>query len=200
MSNSFFVPFERLILFFIAVVIFLCCFFIPAIYAGQFPDDGSDVNYSFTLNASKYLWPTPGYTSINSYFGKRYSPTAGASSYHKGVDIGAPQGTNLLAVVSGKITFAQFLGGGGYTITLTNGNMKFTYCHVSPNFLVSVGDSLVDGQVIGQVGPKYVYDVIGNPYHDSTGKPTNGATTGCHLHITFKVDGNTVNPLNYIDV
>ncbi len=62
----------------------------------------------------------------------------GASSFHKGRDIGAPEGTKLYAVCDGKITFANFLGGGGYTITLTRDDMKITYCHVSPNFLVSV--------------------------------------------------------------
>ena len=62
----------------------------------------------------------------------------GASSFHKGIDIGAPEGTKLYATCDGEITFASFLGGGGYTITLSKDNMKITYCHVSPNFLVSV--------------------------------------------------------------
>ncbi len=62
----------------------------------------------------------------------------GASSFHKGLDIGAPEGTKLYASCDGKITFADFLGGGGYTITLSKDNMKITYCHVSPKFLVSV--------------------------------------------------------------
>ncbi|MCI9000226.1 MAG: M23 family metallopeptidase [Clostridia bacterium] len=62
----------------------------------------------------------------------------GASSFHKGIDIGAPEGTKLYAICDGEITFADFLGGGGYTITLSKENMKITYCHVSPDFLVSV--------------------------------------------------------------
>lgn len=62
----------------------------------------------------------------------------GASSFHKGIDIGAPQETKLYAICDGEITFVDFLGGGGYTITLLANNMKITYCHVSPNFLVSV--------------------------------------------------------------
>ena len=62
----------------------------------------------------------------------------GASSFHKGIDIGAPEGTKLYAICDGKITFADFLGGGGYTITLSKEDMKITYCHVSGNFLVSV--------------------------------------------------------------
>ena len=71
---------------------------------------------------------------------------------------------------------------GGYTITLTdentlNGEIKYTYCHCNPNFIVSKGDYVYKGQVIGNVGPKYVYGVPGNQYKDFNGKPTNGATT-----------------------
>ncbi len=94
-----------------------------------------------------------GYTTINSYFGKRNSPTAGATSYHKGIDIGAPKGSNLIAVCDGKITFTGFLGGGGYTITLSVNNMKITYCHVSPNYIVQVGDIVKKGQVIRSCWP-----------------------------------------------
>ena len=137
-----------------------------------------------------------GYTTINSYFGHRTSPTSGASSYHSGLDIGAPEGSNFIAVTSGTITFTGFLGGGGYTITLTSGNIKFTYCHVSPNYIVKKGDYVVQGQVIGQVGPKNVYGVKGNQYKDENGNPTNGATTGPHLHFGVRIDGNYIDPLN----
>jgi hypothetical protein len=107
-----------------------------------------------------------GYTYITSYFGYRGLPTVGATTYHAGVDIGAPEGSKFIAICDGTITFADFLGGGGYTITLTNDNMKVTYCHVSPNFIVKVGDTVLKGQVIGNVGPKNVYDVKGNQYKD----------------------------------
>lgn len=138
-----------------------------------------------------------GYTRITSYFGKRESPTAGASSYHKGIDVAAPEGSELIAVVDGKITFASFLGGGGYTITLSKDNMKITYCHVSPNYVVKVGDEVKQGQVIGYVGPKNVYGVKGNPYKDENGNPTNGATTGVHLHFGMRIDDEYVNPLDF---
>ncbi len=57
---------------------------------------------------------------INSYFGKRIAPTNGASTFHKGLDIGAPEGFEFVACTNGIISFASFLGGGGYTITLTD--------------------------------------------------------------------------------
>ena len=122
------------------------------------------------FNPNGYVWPIPGYTRISSYFGKRKSPTSGASSSHSGIDIPAPQGTKLIAIHDGEITFRQFLGAGGYTITLSFDNYRVSYCHCDPNFIVSVGDKIKQGQIIGHVGPKYVYGVKGNQYSDSTRK------------------------------
>lgn len=145
-----------------------------------------------------FYWPLPNNHRISSYFGKRVSPTTGASSYHQGIDIPANSGTYFLAIMDSEIIFLGFKGSGGYTIICENNQYKISYCHVSPRFIVNVGDKVIAGQVIGQVGPKNVYDVIGNPYKDSSGNPTNGATTGSHLHITFKVNNTTVNPLDFI--
>ena len=160
-------------------------------------------NINFSLISSSTLgfyWPLPSNHKISSYFGHRVSPTTGASSYHQGIDIPASENTYFLSIMDSKVLSTGFSGSGGYTIVCSSDSFRISYCHVSPNFLVSVGDSLVAGQVIGQVGPKYVYDVVGNPYHDSTGRPTNGSTTGCHLHVTIKLDSNAVNPLDYIEV
>ena len=139
-----------------------------------------------------------GYTRISSYFGKRSSPTAGASSFHQRIDIPAPAGTSLVAVFSGIVTYIGFNGSGGYAIHLENNNLQFIYHHVSPNYIIDIGDYVYSGQIIGQVGPKNVYGVKNNPYKDSNGRPTNGATTGPHLHFTIKKDGKAVNPLDYI--
>ena len=190
MSNSFFKFFSIIFISFILFVLLITCFFVPftSIEDETFP------SYQFQIT-SGYMWPAPGYTQINSYFGRRVSPTAGASSFHKGLDIGAPQGATLIAVTSGKITFTGFLGGGGYTITLSSGNMKFTYCHVSPNYIVKTGELVSKGQIIGHVGPKNVYGVPGNQYTDSSGRPTNGATTGAHLHFGVRVNNEHINPL-----
>ena len=63
--------------------------------------------------------------------------------------------------------------------------------------LLKFGDKVKQGQVIGRVGPKYVYGVPGNQYSDSSGRPTNGATTGCHLHLGIRIDGKYQNPLDF---
>ena len=163
--------------------IFISIFFVPIIQNKNIISSSEKEFIGFDPDG--FLWPLPGYTNISSKFGKRSAPTGGASSFHHGVDIPAPEGTKFVAINDGEITFCSFLGAGGYTITLSFDNYKVTYCHVSPNFIVNVGDFVKQGQVIGYVGPKYVYGVPGNPYFDSSGKPTNGATNGCHLHLRF---------------
>lgn len=194
MSNSFFMPFKIFFIILIIFIILISLFFIPIA-----PDSYyiPNQNITFDISSSGYAWPSPGYTTINSYFGYRSSPTAGASSYHSGIDIGAPEGSTLIAVTSGQITFTGFLGGGGYTITLTSGNIKFTYYHVSPIYIVHEGDYVSQGDVIGYVGPKNVYGVKGNQYKDENGNPTNGATTGPHLHFGVRINGEYANPLSF---
>lgn len=192
MQNSLFKSFYSFLIVLIFLIFFIPCFFFPLFMS-------SDVS-SFFPSSSGYLWPIPDYTTITSFFGKRVSPTAGASSFHKGIDIGAPENTQLIATVSGTITYTGFLGGGGYTITLSpDENTKITYCHVSPNFIVKKGDEVLQGQLIGFVGPMYVDNVPGNQYHDASGRPTNGAMTGTHLHLGVRIDGEYVDPLSLFE-
>ena len=186
--------FKLVLIFIIFLVLFISIFFIPNIEGNYISTDSSEI---ISFNPNGFVWPLPGYTRISSYFGKRKSPTSGTSSSHSGIDIPAPQGTKFIAVADGEITFRQFLGAGGYTITLSFSNFRVSYCHCDPNFIVKVGDQVKQGQVIGHVGPKYVYGVPGNQYHDSAGNPTNGATTGCHLHLGIRIDGKYQNPLNF---
>lgn len=44
---------------------------------------------------------------------------------------------------------------------------------MSPNYIVSIGNTVDSGEKIGNVGPKYVYGIQNNPYRDSNGNPTN---------------------------
>lgn len=110
---------------------------------------------------------------ITSYYGYRKAPTAGASTFHSGIDIGAPEGTKLVAISDGEVITTGWGGSGGYTITIKSGEYTYSYCHSDPNFIVKKGEKVKKGQVIGKVGPKNVYGVAGNPYKDSNGNPTN---------------------------
>ena len=167
---------NKLIYSIIIFSIIICIFFIPVFSSSSNFEcsEKNEINEVIFLGNSNYAWPIPGYTTISSPFGKRKAPTTGASTYHKGVDIPAPEGTNLIATCDGTITFTAFLGGRGYTITLTSlDGIKISYCHVSPNYIVQVGDNIKQGQIIGHVGPKYVYNVSGNTYTDPTNRKTN---------------------------
>lgn len=158
----------------------------------------SSLKISKSTNGS-FIWPVPGNTKISSPFGKRNSPTKFASSFHKGIDIPASPGTNIFAIMSGTVVMAKFNGGGGCTVTIQNGNLFTSYCHVSPNFIVCPGQYVSQGDLIAQVGPKNVYGFADNKYYDSNGNPTNGATTGPHLHLAVRENNEYKNPLDFIN-
>ena len=189
---------SKILIPFISIIVIIPSLFIPTIASSSNLEIiNPKISGNFDMSNSSFYWPVPGYTRISSYFGKRNSPTAGASSFHQGLDIPAPAGTNLVAVFNGIVTYIGFNGSGGYAIHIKSDNLQFIYHHVSPNYKIKIGDFVYSGQVIGHVGPKNVYGIPNNPYKDSSGKPTNGATTGPHLHFTIKKDGKAVNPLNY---
>ena len=66
-----------------------------------------------------------------------------------------------------------FNGANGYTVTVSEGNFSVSYSHVSPNFIVYVGQYIKQGETIANVGPKNVYGIPNNPYRDPYGNPTN---------------------------
>ena len=143
---------NKLIIRLVVFVIIICFLFVPTMSADielKPIEKGEKIFYG-NLN---FAWPIPGYTTISSPFGKRTAPTSGASTFHKGTDIPAPEGTALVATCDGEITFIGFLGGGGYTITITTvDGIKISYCHVSPNYIVIVGQKVEQGEIIGNVG------------------------------------------------
>ncbi len=136
--------------------------------------------------SDNYIWPTKGFNRISSYFGRRKSPTAGASSYHNGIDILANQGTNVCSIQKGKVIFASFSSSGGYMVKIQHeNNLVSSYCHLDEVLFVKKGQIIEAGEVLGKVGPKYL----------SNGK-LNGATTGVHLHFAVMKDNKYINPLD----
>lgn len=167
--------FSFLFIFIITILILSLCLFIPSLseYGYIFSYAPDSYSNSIDISSSNFIWPTPGYTTITSQFGPRKSPTTGRSSFHHGIDIGAPMGTNIIAIFSGTVTFTGFNGANGFTVTITNGNISSSYSHVSPVFLVYKGQHITQGEIVAKVGPKNVYGVPNNPYKDSNGNPTN---------------------------
>ena len=121
----------------------------------------------------KHIRPTTGV--ITSRFGKRKSPTAGASSFHQGLDFGANTGTPIVASQSGTVTFSGDKGGLGRTVVIDHGNgVQTVYGHCS-ELKVKAGDKVDQKQVIALVG-------------------STGVSTGPHLHWEFIVNGQKVDP------
>ena len=188
----------KILSFILILILFLSIFILPFFISNV---DATSIN-AIGLDSSFFAWPIPGYTYISSYYGKRKSPTKGASSFHSGIDIPAPENTPLYAIEEGEIIFCSWGAGGGYTIVLALSNydnIDVSYCHMSPHFNVKLHQKVYKNYCIGYVGPKNVYGINNNPYKDSDGHPTNGATTGTHLHFSIKINGKTTDPLNYFD-
>jgi murein DD-endopeptidase MepM/ murein hydrolase activator NlpD len=148
--------------------------------AGTDNDDSSqDTGSPGNTGSGDFIWPLPSSTRITSTFGGRDSPTAGASSNHKGIDIGASSGNTIVASASGTVVTATYSVSAGNYIMLSHGNSTYTvYMHCS-KLLVSVGDQVKKGDSIALVG-------------------STGISTGSHLHFGISVNGSYVNPLNYV--
>lgn len=125
-------------------------------------------------------WIVPcSYRKVTSPFGHRESPTAGASSYHQGIDLGAPAGTPIVASRGGVVTGASYRGGLGNCVTINHGDgYSSVYGHMT-NYVVSAGQAVSQGQVIGYVG-------------------STGVSTGNHLHFGIAYNGAYQNPASYV--
>jgi len=123
-----------------------------------------------------WRWPAPGYKRISSKFGWR----SWSNSYHKGIDIAAPMGANIIASKGGKVVTSSYDAGGygNYVIIDHGGGYMTVYGHLKTRS-VSVGQYVNGGQAIGACG--------------STGR-----STGPHLHFEIRLKGVAQNPTNYV--
>lgn len=129
--------------------------------------------------ASGFVWPCPASHRITSYFGPRSAPVPGASTDHKGIDIGAAGGSHIVAAAAGRVTTSAYSGSAGNYVVISHGNgVSTVYMHASALY-VSEGEKVEQGQKIAAVG-------------------STGFSTGPHLHFGVIVYGNYVNPLNYV--
>lgn len=167
MSNNLFNIIKNYFITISIFIILISIFFIPAFSNITITNNSQNESSNFQITTlSDFTWPLPGYTRISSYFGYRTAPTVGATSFHGGVDIPAPSGTNIISAISGKVTKTSFMGSGGCSVVIQNDCYTVVYHHVSPNYIVKVGDVVLQGQIVANVGPKNVYGFSNNPYRD----------------------------------
>ena len=132
-------------------------------------------NSSQVTAAGEYMWPLPAGGYISCYFGD----TDPGGRPHYAMDIAISAGTPIYAANDGSVVTAAWHSSYGNYILLDHGNGKSTlYAHCS-GLAVSSGQSVSKGQVIGYVG-------------------STGYSTGNHLHFEFRVNGQKVNPANYV--
>jgi murein DD-endopeptidase MepM/ murein hydrolase activator NlpD len=139
-----------------------------------------DLRAECSVNTSLgiFLWPCPSSKSITSYFGNRVAPKAGASTDHKGIDIGASMGESVIAAAAGRVTTVAYSGARGYHIMVDHGNGYETlYQHLSRQDVLT-GDMVKAGQQIGAVGET-------------------GISTAPHLHFEVHENGTPVDPMQF---
>lgn len=127
-------------------------------------------------------WIVPcSYYYVSSPFGPREAPCEGASTFHAGVDLAGAYGTPIYASRSGYVHRGGYNDYNGNFIGIDHGDgFSSVYLHMS-YYVVSIGDYVQQGQVIGYMG-------------------NSGIGTGTHLHFTIYYNGTAVNPANYIDI
>ena len=125
------------------------------------------------------LWPIPASSRVTSKFGYRNAPTAGASTFHQGIDVGAARGTEVIAAIAGTVKKAGYNSTSGYHVVIDHGDgVETKYLHAS-KLLVKVGEYVQRGQKIMLVG-------------------STGVSTGPHLHFGLFINGVAVDPLKYV--
>lgn len=133
-------------------------------------------------NAKRQLVPTgmpteSGFYSSN--FGWRIDPFTGLNAFHEGIDFSADEGTTILAAAGGVVVYAAFNVQYGNMIEIDHGNDMVTrYAHAS-KLLVKVGDVVLRGSKIAEVG-------------------NTGRSTGAHLHFEVRHRGAALNPARFL--
>ena len=125
------------------------------------------------------LWPVPGHTRLTSTYGMRVHPITGAYKLHTGIDISAPLGTSFIAAANGIVSKATYNAAYGNMVIIDHGGgVQTLYAH-GDQILVQLGQTVAAGTEVLKVG-------------------STGYSTGPHAHFEIRVNGQTVNPLNFL--
>ncbi|MBR0130334.1 MAG: peptidoglycan DD-metalloendopeptidase family protein [Firmicutes bacterium] len=143
--------------------------------AEQDPENAAAEVLITKLSASGWVWPVDS-TEISSGFGTRYG------AVHNGVDIVQSKGEPIYATSAGTVKSAGWQSGRGYTVEIEHGSSDNSivtrYCHMD-KISVEEGASVESGAVIGTVG-------------------STGNSTGPHLHFELLLNGENVDPIEYL--
>ena len=141
---------------------------------------GSSSSTTWTATTGGYIWPESVSKKITSPMGSRNTGIPGASTNHKGVDIGGVgTTTTVVAAKAGTVIISKYSSSYGNYVVISHGPGNTTlYAHMSSRS-VSEGATVSQGQAIG---------VTGNT----------GISRGAHLHYEITEGGSRVNPLNYL--
>ena len=132
------------------------------------------------VSSSGWLVPCA-YVMVTSPFGPRNTGIAGASTYHEGVDLGAPEGTPIYASRTGIVSAATSNSKAGFYVKINHGDGYHSiYMHMT-RYVVSAGQAVSAGQLIGYVG-------------------STGVSSGPHLHFGISYNGTYVNPASYVNL
>ena len=147
------------------------------------PSGGGSANtgvHTSWMGSGGYMWPEKASKRITSPYGVRTHPITHKKKMHNGVDIGGVgYNTEVLAAKAGTVIVSQYSNSYGNYVVVSHGAGNTTlYAHMSKR-LVSVGQTVKQGQVLG---------ITGNT----------GMSKGAHLHFEVTENGHRVDPLNYL--
>ena len=127
-----------------------------------------------------YIWPVTSSRRLTSNYGNRNTGIKGASTNHKGVDIGGVgYNSNVLATKAGVVVTSSYASSYGNYVVISHGTGNTTlYAHLSSR-KVKAGDKVTQGQVIGVTG-------------------STGVSSGPHLHYEITEKGSRVDPKKYL--
>ena len=130
------------------------------------------------IAATPSIWPVQGW--VTSEFGYRASPLGGAKEFHKGIDIAARVGLQIVAPADGMVTEIAYDRDVGHMIIIDHGHGVTTWYGHLLRSAIRQGSMVKRGELIGYVG-------------------NTGRSTGSHLHYTVLLNGVPVNPRKYLN-
>ncbi len=139
------------------------------------------INFGEDYSGGPMQWPIPGHYTITSNYGMRVHPITGVYKLHTGVDISASMGTEFTAIANGVVVKAEYNSAYGNMVIIDHGGgVQTLYAHGS-EIVATLGQVVNAGDVILKVG-------------------STGYSTGPHAHFEVRVNGNPMNPLDYVSI